>query len=787
MKVDPDDVPEPEHPAPRLAARRVLVVSLLVLSAFGVALAVYLSAVVAAAPGVSALKEVQSARPSTLLTADGQPLAVFRREKQARVPLSDISPNVVHALIATEDHRFREHHGIDVRRTASALLHTARGDLQGGSTITQQLARNLFPEEIGRSRSLHRKLKEVVTALRIEQVYTKDEILEMYLNTVPFFYNVVGVEMAARTYFDTTARDLDELQAATLVGMLKGTQYYNPVRHPERAEKRRNVVLGQMARHGYLTDTRRQELAGRPLAVQLRHQPENDSIAPHFVAFVRKWLLDWAESQDVDLYADGLVIETTLDAGLQKAANDAVATQTAKLQQVADGEWSQAGLRPASLRNKAVERPAAPFPHLWKQRPDLLAAFARESPEYREAVRTGAAPEAALKAVMADGDALSRLKRQRTRLEAGLLAMDPATGEVRAWVGSRDFETDQYDHVALAERQPGSTFKPFVYGAALEAGIGPNRTFTDGPVEIPLGDGRVWKPTDMSGTSGQPMTLRDGLTFSKNTITAQVMQEVGVGRTVALAKALGVDRSPLDAVPSLALGTSPVTLLEMVNAYASIARSGLHHDPVFVRRITDRDGRVLASFGGQSRQAMSADAAVELIDMMRGVVTRGTGTMVRSRFGITADVAGKTGTTQNNTDGWFVLMHPQLVAGAWVGFNDARVTMRSNYWGQGGHNAVLLVGDFFQDSLKRKAIDAAATFPPSRQPVLPATPTDPDDWGEDGGGEPGGDWDEAPERPRQPPVNSVDAPAYSANDPKTSSELDVLLRLDSAQVLYTER
>ncbi|MET0349002.1 MAG: penicillin-binding transpeptidase domain-containing protein, partial [Rhizobacter sp.] len=496
---------------------------------------------------------------------------------------------------------------------------------------------------------------------------------------------------------------------------------------------------------------------------------------------------DWAEANDVDLYADGLVIETTLDAGLQAAANDAVATQAAKLQQVADGEWAQAGLRPASLRAGKADRPAAPFAHLWKQRPELLAAFARESPEYRDALRAGASPDAALKAVMADGDALSRLKRQRTRLEAGLVAMDPASGEVKAWVGSRDFETDQYDHVALAERQPGSTFKPFVYGAALEAGIGPNRTFTDGPVEIPLGDGRVWKPTDMSGTSGQPMTLRDGLTFSKNTITAQVMQEVGVGRTVALAKALGVDRSPLDAVPSLALGTSPVTLLEMVNAYASIARSGLHHDPVFVRRITDRDGRVLASFGGASRQAMSADAAVELIDMMRGVVTRGTGTMVRSRFGITADVAGKTGTTQNNTDGWFVLMHPQLVAGAWVGFNDARVTIRSNYWGQGGHNAVLLVGDFFQDTLKRRAIDPAATFPPSRQPVLPATPTDPDDWSEDGGGEPGGDWLEGPDRPRQPPINSEDAPAYSANTPKSSSELDVLLRLDSAQVLSTDR
>jgi penicillin-binding protein 1A len=315
---------------------------------------------------------------------------------------------------------------------------------------------------------------------------------------------------------------------------------------------------------------------------------------------------------------------------------------------------------------------------------------------------------------------MARLKQEKTRLEAGFVAIDPASGEIRAWVGSRDFDVDQFDHVAQAARQPGSTFKPFVYGAALEAGIGPDRSYVDDAVEIPLGNGKVWRPTDMGAApSGEPMTLRDGLIYSKNTITAQVSQEVGIPRIVALAQAMGVDQSKLDPVPSLALGTSPVTLYEMVSAYATIARVGQYHKPLMIRRITDRHGAVLADFGAETRRALSNDSAVELIDMMRGVVARGTGTLVKSRFGIGADVAGKTGTTQNNTDGWFILMHPNLVAGAWVGFNDSRVTMRSSYWGQGGHNAVLVVGDFFRDVLKARLVDAKATFPPSRRPAPP--------------------------------------------------------------------
>jgi penicillin-binding protein 1A len=266
-----------------------------------------------------------------------------------------------------------------------------------------------------------------------------------------------------------------------------------------------------------------------------------------------------------------------------------------------------------------------------------------------------------------------------------------------------------------------------VYGAALERGKRPDSVYYDTPVQITLDDGRLWQPTDMAGATGEAMSLRQGLVQSKNTITAQVMREVGVPAVVGLARALGVNRSKLDPVPSLALGTSSVTLLEMVSAYASLASLGEYRQPLMVTRITDRAGKMVAQFGVPARRGMSSAAAATLVDMMRDVITQGTGQVIKARFGIVADVAGKTGTTQNNTDGWFILMHPGLVAGAWVGFNDARVTMRSNYWGQGGHNAVLLVGDFFRTALAAGLIDPKAEFPRRARALPVAAPSQPGD------------------------------------------------------------
>ena len=606
-------------------------------------LVVWLLVLIPFTPSISDLRKARLEVPTRVLSADGVLLAEYKRVNRQWVPLNRISKPVVDALIATEDHRFYQHHGIDVRRTGAAVLNTLRGKREGGSTITQQLARNMYPEEIGRSVSLTRKAKEAITALKIEAVYSKDEILETYLNTVPFLYNAFGIEMAARTYFDKSADKLDVLESATLIGMLKGTSYYNPVINPERARERRNTVLAQMVKYGKLDAQRAQVLAARPLRLDFERQTEPPSIAPHVAQHLRKWLIAWADREDFDIYADGLVVRTTIDTRLQKAANAAVARQIHQLQDLAD--------------------------------------------------RARARGE------------------ERALLQAGFLAMDPRSGQVKAWVGSADFAQDQYDHVNQARRQPGSTFKPFVYGAAFQEGLSPEDTFIDEPVEVRDKAGAVWSPKDGTPPTHQPMTLRDGLVQSRNSITAQVVQRIGAQRVAAYARELGVRESKLDPVPSLALGTSPVTLREMVSAYATLANNGRYlGEPQLITRIEDRKGRTLALFTRpQAQEALPKSRALQLVNVMRGVIDEGTGSAIRTRFGIQADVAGKTGTTQENTDGWFIMMHPQLVAGAWVGFNDSRITMGDS-WGQGARSALPIVGDFFVQAQRARTVDPRVEF-----------------------------------------------------------------------------
>src|SRR5438132_6890002 len=364
------------------------------------------------------------------------------------------------------------------------------------------------------------------------------------------------------------------------------------------------------------------------------------------------------------------------------------------LQAVADVEWGVSSERLISSSPSTYvdqRRRVQPFAYFWKTKPGLLDVFIRESTAYRSAVDSGAAPEAALAQLKSNKEFMVKLRADKTRLQAGFVAIDPVTGQVKAWVGSSDVNTDQLDAVGEARRQPGSTFKPFVYGAALEQGMSPDKRFIDRAVEIPLPDGTVWRPSDLSAPTGRRMTAREGLIYSKNTITAQVMQEVGPKKTAELARSMGVNRSKLDEVPALALGTSPVTPLEMVSAYSAIAAIGEYRQPIYITRVTDKNGNVLAQFATENKRVMTERTVGHLINMLRGAVDQGTGQAVRSQFGVRADVAGKTGTTQNNTDGWFILMHPRLVAGSWVGFNDSRVTMRSNYWGEGAHNALLVV------------------------------------------------------------------------------------------------
>jgi penicillin-binding protein 1A len=734
-----DKPPKAKNTARRSLKRRLIYTFATMTVLVGAGLTVagsYIASVVPTTPGIEDFLDARAAEPSLLFSANGTQLAVYSQGQRHRVDLSQVSPYAIKALIATEDHRFYDHRGVDPGRTLAAIFHTLGGVAQGGSTITQQLVRNMFPEEIGRSRTFERKLREIITAVKIEQAYSKKQILETYLNSVPFLYNALGIEMAARTYYDKSAASLDVLESATLIGMLKGTSYYNPVINPERARKRRNVVLAQMVKRDMLTQAEFESLRDQPLNVQLNRPPDPlAGAAPHFAAHLRKFLIQWADENDYNLYTDGLIIHSTIDDRLQEAATSAVERQSEVLQNIADVEWGQKSKRIASTAPATyatLRKKVEPFRHFWDERPELLDAFIRETPNFKKAIAAGRSDAEALASLKSNGKFMSEIRARKTRLEAGFVAIDPTSGEVKAWVGSRDFDRDQFDHVAQAERQPGSTFKPIVYGAALEQGMHPDYLYEDGPVEIRSVDGSVWRPSDMTASSGMLMSMREGLIFSKNTITAQVMRDVGLPSVINLARAIGVNASKLDPVPSLSLGTSPVTLLEMTSAYATIAQLGEYRKPQMIRRITDRSGKVLAEFGPgdqrEAQRAMSRDTAVELIDMMRGVVRRGTGQMVKTQFGLVADIAGKTGTTQNNTDGWFILMHPNLVAGAWVGFNDARVTMRSDYWGQGGHNAAMVIGDFFKDTLKSKLVNVKAQFPKSKRPPPLMVQAPVEDW-----------------------------------------------------------
>ena len=642
-------------------------------------------------PSISDLRKAKLEQPAQIMSADGKLLGEFKRSNRQWVSLDQVAPAVVKALVATEDHRFYEHHGMDFKRTLGSVVYTLRGDPQGGSTITQQLARNLYPTEIGRARNLNRKLKEAITAFKIEALYTKEEILETYLNTVPFLYNAFGIEMAARTYFDKPAAKLTVIESATLVGMLKGNAYYNPVLNPERAVVRRNTVMAQMVKRGELQQADYDKLSKRPLRLDFERQDEPIGMAPHFSQQLRKWLITWADRNDYNIYTDGLVVHTTIDSRLQNWATQAVARQMRSLQDVANSSWSR--------RDG------------WSNSNPLVQQLVRESSDFRKLRQKGDDEALALERLLGDKVFMKSLRDDKTRIEAGFVAFDPRNSAVLAWVGSRDYARDAFDHVQQARRQPGSTFKPFVYGAALQRGAKPEDTRTDEEVEIKLPGGEVWRPTDAVAPTGEPITLSDALAYSKNTITAELMQETGTDRVIKLARALGVRQSTLEAVPALALGASPVTLLEMVNAYASVANHGRYTPPQMVTRIENREGEVLAEFAPvAAQQAWDEEDNYALIRMLRSVIDKGTGRAIRKQYGIRADVAGKTGTTQDNTDGWFILMHPQIAVGAWAGFNDARITLRNDQWGQGSRSALPMVGDFMARALKSPLLNAKAQF-----------------------------------------------------------------------------
>lgn len=699
---------------PRKAQAALYVTGIAALMVLGaLVLGVYFLLISDDLPSFGQLDNPHLAHATVAYTSDGVELAHFYQEQnRSWVSYDQISPHVINALISTEDQRFYDHWGVDMQGIAAAAVDAIiRFDLRGASTITQQLARNLYRQQIGNEVSISRKLKEMVTAVQLERRYTKQEILEMYLNTVEYVYSAYGIQSAAKTFFGEDASDLDVAQSATLIGMLQNPSFYNPMRRPDQTQSRRNVVLRQMVKQGHIGDDLYDSLRETPIALDFRSADVRESMAPYFAMQVQEWLKKWARENDVsNIYEEGLIVYTTLDSRLQKMAQESVDRQMPLLQKVVDYEWSRSGgLHATNLEAYADLSGYEPFGYFWNSRRNVVNAFIRGTNHFKSMRNADVSEDEAIKRLRDNEAFMDSLKAVKTRIEAGVVSVDPRNGYVRAWVGGREIKEDWYDHVNTAARQPGSTFKPFVYTTAIDNGYSPNYMLPDSAYTwVNPETGVAWSPGNFGSASGGMITLREALATSNNLVTARVITQLVTPHAVArYARAMGI-KSPLDPVPALGLGTSDVTLLELTAAYSTLANGGLYYEPTIVTRVEDRRGNVLYEANPAPEEALSQETAYTVVDMLRGAVnfTGGTAVRIRHSYGLgDYDLAAKTGTTQNAADGWFVLMHPELVTGAWVGWNDRRIHFRDTWWGQGAHNALFLVGDYFRSISRSNEVD----------------------------------------------------------------------------------
>ncbi len=730
------DIPKENRSKVGPLGKKVLLyggISLLLLILIG---AGYFTYLLQGLPSIQELENPQTAVATEVRSRDGAVLDRYYIENRTYVTIDEISPNIINALIATEDHRFFDHWGLDIRRIAGLPYYWIQGRIQGGSTISQQLARNLY-RNIGFEVSVTRKLREMITAIQIENNYTKREIIEMYLNTVEFSNSAFGIEQAARTHYGKPARDITVSEAATLIGQLRAVYAYNPRRFPERAQFRRDVVLNQMFNRGFISSEIHQNL--RLEEIQLNYQPPSRSgrESRYFGEYVRLRIQDWADENGYDLFTDGLVIYTTIDSRFQRHAERAVKEKLLEFQPIFEQEWTSRG--------------GEYMDEYWEQYPQFLRNFIRETDRYKNGFQKYNTDQESVvfAELLADSAYVDSVKRVKTKLQASFTAVDPTNGNVLAWVGGADFGSQQFDHVHQSRRQAGSTFKPFVYAVAIDNGYMPYHRFSKFPTSFIENSGRLWSPKDPSVPAGPEMVaLREALARSLNNVTVRLLPEIAgapgtnrsddlmpAARKIAeMASNLGIDMRTSQIYPSIALGTTEVSLLELVSAYTTFVNQGVHIDPVAITRIEDREGNVLAEFNPEyTEEVISPETAYMMIDMMRGVIRggdgyHGTGVRLRNVYGVQQDVAGKTGTTQNSADNWFVGMMPHIVMGAWVGGEDRRIRFPTNSpssIGQGARTALPIVGQFINSVTSDP--DAPWSYDAFEQPpgfVLPEEPAD---------------------------------------------------------------
>ncbi len=728
-------------------------------------------------PSFEELENPKSNLATEVITADNQLIGKYYSENRTHINFNQIPKEMVQALVATEDERFYDHSGIDIRGLARAIAYM--GTKGGASTITQQLAKLLFHEPssstIGR---IKQKLMEWVIAAKLERQYTKEEILTMYLNKFDFINNAVGIESAAQVYFGKPANELEIHESALLVGMCKNPAYFNPRRFEERSINRRNTVFGQMQRNKIISPAECDSLKTLPLDLEYTSAGHRDGLAPYFREVLRaelrklftekdeegNYLLSHPDGTPFDIYRDGLKIYTTLDARMQRYAENAVKTHLGNELQ-SDFNRRNTNKRNPPFSNDLTDKQAERIVNQAKRRsPRYLILtgkqcancgrrgdFVAEQKVDGKSMWVCTASDCGHQQHKVPVDSiailfntptpmnvfswggeidtvmtpLDSIKYYKGFLQAGLMSMDPKTGEVKAWVGGIDYDYFAYDHVRQSRRQVGSTFKPFVYALAIEAGYSPCYEVPNILYSFKKGEWgllRDWTPKNSDGEYGFNVSLKYGLANSMNTITAYVMKKFGPPAVIEYARRMGIT-SPLDTVPSLALGVADISLYEMVGANATFANKGIWQKPIFITRIEDKNGMVIKEFRPITKEAMSEENAYAMLNLMKGVVdgVRGgpeqkkTGTGIRLRYNspkrdyddIRYPIAGKTGTTQNNSDGWFMGVTPDLVTGVWVGADDRSVRFNSTYYGQGANTALPIWGYYMKQVWADSTIDVS--------------------------------------------------------------------------------
>ena len=694
-------------------------------------------------PPLDELQNPKNRFASEIFSSDMQSLGrYYRNENRVGVQYTDLSPYMIDALVATEDARFYHHSGVDFKSFFRAVLKLGRAG--GGSTLTQQLAKQIWSPRANNifERAMQKPIEWVI-ATKLERLYSKDEILLMYLNQFDFLYNAVGVKSAAQVYFSTTPADLKIEEAAMLVGMCKNPSLYNPLRRPERALNRRNTVLSQMCKYEYISTAERDSLQALPLEVHYSSVDHKQGLAPYFREYLRGVLTakepkesnysQWNKQQytidryqwdnnplygfcekntkpdgsHYDIYQDGLRIYTTIDSRMQRYAEEAVAEHMQSLQK--------------SFFKECKRKRNAPFSRLiTKEETDgILTRAMKQTDRYRGLKKQGKSEQEIRKifdtpvemqvfsyegnglidTVLSPMDSIRWLKYY---LRCGFMSMDPHSGHVKAYVGGPNFSYFQYDMATMGRRQVGSTVKPYLYTLAMDEGMWPCDRVVNDSITLYDANGRAWTPRDTHEKyRGDTVTLAWGLQYSSNWISAHIMSYFTPEQLVKMMQSFGI-QGQLDPVISLCLGPCEVSVQEMVDAYTTFANKGIRTEPLYVTRIEDNNGNVIATFSPRTHEVISETTAYKMIYMLRNVVDHGTGVRVRYKYGIKAPMGGKTGTTNNNSDGWFMGFTPSLVSGVWVGGEDRAIHFDSMAEGQGASMALPIYALYLQKVLADK-------------------------------------------------------------------------------------